>query len=160
MRLKHVFAAAVVLLSTSAIAEEEDLKPAQEEAKDSFETKLEDSLKSANEKCGTKLTVKADFKNFKPDEWQGISYASYCESVVQGIEALCERPAYKKAISKKVTSVSCLFTGAKPAQKNDSINDPTQRNLSLEKGVFVYHMQKDHTNISDNTKIVLEKAFN
>ncbi|WP_249348143.1 hypothetical protein [Corallococcus exiguus] len=73
---------------------------------------------------------------------------------------MCERPAYKKAIAKKVTSVACLFAGAKPAQKDDNTNAPTQRNMSLEKGVFVYHLQKDHTNLTDNTKAVLEKAFN
>jgi hypothetical protein len=159
MRLKHVFAA-VVLLSTSAIAEEEDLKPAQEEAKASFDEQMQAALKSANEKCGTKLTVTSDFKNFKADEWANTSFGSYCESVVQGIESMCERPAYKKAIAKKLTGVSCLFSGAKPAQKDDGSNGATLRNMSVEKGVFVYHLQKDHANLGDNTKATLEKAFN
>ncbi|RKH66148.1 hypothetical protein [Corallococcus llansteffanensis] len=159
MRLKHVFAA-VVLLSTSAIAEEEDLKPAQEEAKASFEEDIKGALKAANDKCGTKLTVTSDFKNFKSEEWSGTSFSSYCEGALQGIEAMCERPAYKKAISKKVTSVACLFSGVKPTQKDDGSNGATLRNMSLEKGVFTYHLGKDHANITDNAKATLEKAFN
>ncbi|MCE9672611.1 hypothetical protein LY474_32865 [Myxococcus stipitatus] len=151
--------AAVALLSTSAFAEE-DLKPSQEEAKESFEEKIAPSLKSANDKCGTKLTVKTDFQNFKPEAWGSSNYGSYCEAALNGLESLCERPAYKKAIAKKVTGVSCLFTGIKPAAKDDGVNDATQRNITLDKGNLTYHMDKDHTNISDNTKVVVEKALN
>lgn len=159
MSSKFAFAA-VALLSMSAFAEE-DLKPAQEEAKASFEEQIAEPLKAANEKCGTKLAVKTDFQNFKPEDWSGTSYSSYCEAAISGVTSLCERPAYKKAILKKVTSVSCLFAGVKPADKKDtSINGATQANISLEKGTLTYHMGKDHTNIEDNTKAVLEKALN
>lgn len=158
MHSKLVFAA-VALLSTSAFADE-DLKPAQEEAKESFEQTIAPALKAANDKCGTKLTVKSDFQNFKPEDWGSSSNGSYCEAALNGLEALCERPAYKKAVAKKVTGVSCLFTGVKPAEKDDGTNSATQRNITLEKGTLTYRMDKDHTNISDNTKAVLEKALN
>ncbi|RKH15022.1 hypothetical protein D7X74_19105 [Corallococcus sp. CA047B] len=159
MSLKHVFAV-VTLLSTSAFAEE-DLKPAQEEAKAKLEGEIEDALKATNDKCGTKLEVKTDFQNFKTDDWSGTSFSSYCESVIQEIGSMCERPAYKKAIAKKVTGVACLFGGVKPAEKKDGSNDATLRNMSIDKGVFTYHMSsKDHANLGDNTKATLEKAFN
>ncbi|NVJ27920.1 MULTISPECIES: hypothetical protein [Myxococcus] len=159
MSSKFAFAA-VALLSMSAFAEE-DLKPAQEEAKASFEEQIAEPLKEANDKCGTKLAVKTDFQNFKPEDWPSTSFSSYCEAAIDGVTAMCERPAYKKAILKKVTAVSCLFSGVKPADKKDtSVNGATQQNLSLEKGTLTYHMSKDHTNITDNAKAVLEKALN
>lgn len=159
MSSKFAFAA-VALLSMSAFAEE-DLKPAQEEAKASFEEKISDVVQAANDKCGTKLAVKTDFQNFKPEEWSGTSYGSYCEAAINAVTSMCERPAYKKAIAKKVTGLSCQFGGVKPQDKKDtSVNGATQRNISLEKGTLTYHMSKDHTNITDNTTIVLEKALN
>ncbi|CAM4505645.1 hypothetical protein D7Y27_07890 [Corallococcus sp. AB004] len=160
MSLKHVFAV-VTLLSTSAFAEE-DLKPAQEEAKAKLEEEIEDDLKATNDKCGTKLEVKTDFQNFKTDDWSGTSFSSYCEAVIQEIGSMCEnRPAYKKVIAKKVTGVACLFGGVKPVEKKDGSNDATLRNMSLDKGVFTYHMSsKGHANLGDNTKATLEKAFN
>ncbi|NOJ79727.1 hypothetical protein [Myxococcus xanthus] len=158
MNSKLVFAA-VALLSTSAFAEE-DLKPAQEEAKASFEEKISEALAAANEKCGTKLTVKTDFQNFKPEAWANSSYGSYCEAAINGVTSMCERPAYKKAIAKKVTGVSCLFGGVKPPEKKDGTNDATLRNLSLDKGTLTYRMSVDHTNIEDNTTATLEKALN
>ncbi|NRD68138.1 hypothetical protein HRD49_41055 [Corallococcus exiguus] len=158
MSLKHVFAV-VTLLSTSAFAEE-DLKPAQEEAKAKLEETIEDALKATNDKCGTKLEVKTDFQNFKTDDWSGTSFGSYCQSIIEGIGSMCERPAYKKAIAKKVTGVACLFGGVKAAEKKDGTNDATLRNMSLDKGVFTYHLSKDHANLDDNTKATLEKAFN
>ncbi|MDC0711589.1 hypothetical protein POL68_24175 [Stigmatella sp. ncwal1] len=159
MHSKLVFAAATLLLSTSAFAEE-DLKPAQEEAKAAFEEQIEEYLKPTNEKCGTKLTVKADFENFKAETWSASTFASYCGSVLEGIQSMCERPAYKKAISKKVKSVACLLAGAKPAEKNDGSNGAALRNMSLSNGVFTYHASQDQANLSDNTKTTLEKAFN
>ena len=158
MRLKHLLAA-MALLSTSALADEE-LKPAQEEAKTSFEESISSPLEATNAACGTKLTVKTDFQNFKPEEWDRTSHSSYCEEVLSGIRSMCERPAYKKAIAKKVTGVACVFEGVKPANKKEGNNDTVQRNISLEKGVLTYHMQVGHANISDNTKASLQKALN
>lgn len=158
MSLKSVFAV-VTLLSTSAFAEE-DLKPAQEEAKAALEEQIEDALKATNDKCGTKLTVKTDFQNFKPEDWSGTSFGSYCQAVIQGVEYMCERPAYKKAIAKKVTGLACLFGGVKPAEKKDGSNEGTLRNLSFDKGVLTYRMAKDHANINDNTQATLTKALN
>ena len=158
MRLKHVFVA-VALLSSAALADEE-LKPAQEEAKAKFEQELEDSLKATNEKCGTTLTIKSDFQNFKTAEWDHASVSSPCQEVVDAIGSMCDRPAYKKVIAKKLTAVACVFTGVKPAEKKDGSNGRTLRNLSLDKGTFTLHMDKDLANIADNTRAALEKAFN
>lgn len=158
MRLKHMFVA-VALLSSSALADE-DLKPAQEEAKAKFEQELEDPLKAANEKCGTSLTIKTDFQNFKTAEWDHASVSSPCEEVVKALGSMCERPAYKKVIAKKLTAVACLFSGVKPAEKKDGSNERTLRNMSVDKGTLTIHMDKDLANISDNTRTTLEKAFN
>ncbi|MFY2559684.1 hypothetical protein ACN469_18760 [Corallococcus terminator] len=159
MSSKFAFAA-VALLSLSAFAEE-DLKPAQEEAKAAFEEQTSAVLQAANDKCGTKLAVKTDFQNFKTEDWPNTSFSSYCEGAINAVTAMCERPAYKKAIAKKVTGVSCLFGGVKPADKKDtSTNGATLRNISLEKGTLTYHMSRDHVNIEDNIKAALEKALN
>lgn len=159
--MKKVFAA--VLLSVSAIAfAEVELKPAQEEAKEQFESEMADSVKALNEKCGTKVAVKTDFQNFKEADWSGISVSTFCQSVTSSLAAMCEaRPAYKKVLGKKLTGVSCLFSGVKPGKKDDGINGATLRNMSFDKGVFTYTMSPvGHSNIDENTKITMEKALN
>lgn len=157
--MKKLLVAAAVSLSALCLAA--DLKPAQEEAKDKFDTETADSLKALNEKCGTKVTLKSDFENFKGDEWSGTSYPSYCSAVLDGLASMCEdRPAYKKALSKKLTGVSCLFAGGKPQAKDEATNAATMKNMSFDKGVFTFHMLKDLANLGDNTKAVVEKALN
>jgi len=150
-----LFAAAV------AFAGEPELKPAQEEGKEEFEKSIAEPLKALNEKCGTKITtVKTDFHNFKSDEWSGMAYYSWCNPVVEGITALCERPAYKKAIAKKLQGIQCLFSGVQGPKKDDGSNEGTLRNMSFDKGQFIFHMAKDAANVSDNAKAVMEKALN
>lgn len=155
---KRLFAA---VLSLSALAFAAELKPAQEEAQDKFNEETADSLKALNEKCGTKVTLKTDFENFKGDEWSGTSYPSYCTAVLDTLASMCaDRPAYKKALGKKLTSVSCLFAGAKGPAKDENYNVTTTKNMSFEKGTFTFHMLKDLSNLSDNAKAVIEKALN
>jgi hypothetical protein len=150
---------AVCFLSSFAFAQ--DLKPAQEEAKEKFETEIADSVTALNEKCGTKIVVKADFENFKDADWAGTSYSSYCSGVTDALGEMCaSRPAYKKVLSKKLTGVSCLFSGVKPAEKKDGSNEGTLRNMSFEKGVFIWHMAKHGANLGDNTKATMEKTLN
>ncbi len=160
--MKKLVTALVLSLSALSLAAEVELKPAQEEAKDKFEAEIADSVKAMNEKCGTKVTVKADFQNYKDADWSGTSVSSYCSSIPNTLASMCEsRPAYKKAISKKLTGVSCLFTGVKPAQKDDGSNGATLRNMSFEKGVFTYTMSPTgHANLDDNAKTTMEKALN
>ena len=91
---------AAVLLSTATFAAEPELKPAQEEAKAVFDQAMEEPLKALNEKCGTKVTVKSDYQNFKDADWQGKAHYSWCQPVVEAITSMCsDRPAYKKAIA-------------------------------------------------------------
>lgn len=152
---------AVLGLSSLALAEEPELKPAQEEAKAKFDEAMEDPLKNLNTKCGTKVTVKTDFQNFKADAWTGMSFPSWCTAVVDGLASMCaDRPAYKKVLAKKLTSVSCLFAGVKPKEKKDGSNEFTLRNMSFDKGVFTLAMDKDQANLDDCVKITLEKALN
>ncbi len=160
--MKRTFFVAVLALSSFAFAAEPELKPAQEEAKEKSDAALADSIKELNEKCGTKLTTaKTDYENFKQPEWVNVSHASWCSTAVDAIAAMCaERPAYKKAIGKKLTGVSCLFTGVKAKEKADGSNDYTLRNMSFEKGVFIFHIEKDQSNIYDNARATLEKVLN
>lgn len=159
--MKKLLTAAVLSLSFFAHADAE-LKPAQEEAKEKFDTEVVDGLKSMNDKCGTKVTIKTDFEHFKEADWSGTSVSSYCTSVTQAIGAMCEaRPAYKKIIAKKLTGVSCLVGGVKAAKKDEPSNAATQRNMSFDKGVFTYTMSPvGHANLEDNAKATLEKALN
>lgn len=159
--MKKLIGAALVSMAWVAVAAD-DLKPAQEEAKEKFDTEIAASVTAMNEKCGTKVTVKSDFQNFKASDWENVSFPSFCTSATDAITALCEaRPAYKKALAKKLTGVSCLFGGAKPAQKGDSSKAAVQRNMTFEKGVFTYTMAPTgQSNITDNAKEVLEKALN
>lgn len=159
--MKHFLLAAFTLSSLVAFADD-DLKPAQEEAKEAFETALEAPMKALNEKCGTKLTAPVvDWKNYSKDTLGNISVSGYCtDALIDPLTALCDRPAYKKAIAKKVTSLKCSVAGGQPAAKGQGYNEHTQAHLKLEKGVFSYTLHKDHSNLTDNGKAVLEKAFN
>lgn len=159
--MKHLILAAAVLSSFSAFADD-DLKPAQEEAKDAFESEIADGLKATNEKCGTKFTTPAvDWKNYSKEGIGNISLSSYCKSaLLDTLSDLCDRAAYKKVIVKKVTSLKCSLTGSKPPAKDESYNAHTQSHMKLDKGVFSYTFHKDHSNLTDNGKAVLEKAFN
>ncbi|RYZ41065.1 MAG: hypothetical protein EOO71_13515 [Myxococcaceae bacterium] len=175
MRLKSVFTA-MVLLSTSALADEK-LNPIQKEAKASFEKSISSALDAANTACGTRLKVKTRFHLFNPEEWEGASYAASCSEVLKGVASLCERPASKKAIARKVTGVACLFPppplfpkgtqpalfGAldcdHPANKKACDNDSAPRHIRFWKGVLTYDMRKDDANIADTTRAVLEEAM-
>ncbi len=140
---------------------EPDLKPFQEEAKAAFDEAMADPLKAANAACGTKIVVKSEYEKFKADEWSGRSHYSWCVPLLEELKSMCEtRPAYKKVITKAVHTVSCLFSGVKPAQKDDGSNGFTLRNLSLAKGVFTMHMAPDMANVNDNARATLEKALN
>ncbi len=157
---KLVLFAALFTLSAIAFAEEE-LKPAQEEAKAKFDEAMEDPLKALNEKCGTTATMKTDFQNFKESEWANTSYPAFCKPVLSTIASMCEsRPAYKKIIGKKLTQVQCIFAGVKPKEKKDGSNEYTLRNMSFEKGAFVFRMHKDQSNIDDNVRTTMEKSLN
>lgn len=160
--MKNLFVAALFSVSSFALAAEPELKPAQEEAKAKSDDALEEPLKALNEKCGTKIAaVKTDYENFKEADWSGTGFYGWCPDAIQAITAMCEsRPAYKKALSKKLTGIACLFAGVKPKEKKDGSNDFTLRNMSFEKGVFTFHISKDEANLGDNTKATFEKALN
>ena len=160
--MKNVFVAAVLSVSFVAFSAEPELKPAQEEAKVKSDEALTDSLKALNEKCGTKIaTVKTDYENFKEADWSGTAFYSWCPTAIDAITAMCaDRPAYKKALGKKLTGISCLFAGVKPKDKKDGSNEYTLRNMSFDKGVFTFRIEKDEANVADNAKATIEKALN
>lgn len=160
--MKNVFVAAVLSMSCLALAAEPELKPAQEEARGKSDEALAEPLKALNEKCGTKIaTVKTDYENFKEADWAGTAFYSWCPGAIEAITAMCQsRPAYQKALGKKLTGISCLFAGVKPKEKKDGSNEYTLRNMSFEKGVFTFRIEKDESNIADNAKATLEKALN
>lgn len=150
---------AFALAASTAFAQ--DLKPAQEEAKAKFDEAMEEPLKVMNERCGTKVTLKSDYENFKDSEWTGMGYYAWCQPVVDTISSMCaDRPAYKKVLSKKLTGISCLFAGVKPKDKKDGSTDFTLRNMTFEKGVFVFRIHRDEANVHDAAKETLEKALN
>ena len=152
---------AVALTAAPAFADD-DLKPAQEEMKDKFEKEIEAPLRALNDACGTKLKLTVDWKNFDVEVWSSsLSSVSYCQGAIEGVAKACERPAYKKAIAKKVTGVACLFKGAsKPTDKDTSENNATLRSMSIDKGVFTYKMLiNDHSNLTDHAVTTIEKAF-
>lgn len=159
--MKNTFLAAALCVSGLAFAAEPELKPAQEEAKVKADEAMEEPLKALNETCGTKVVVKTDYENFKEADWSGTGFYGWCPDAVETITAMCkERPAYKKALAKKLTGISCLFAGVKPAEKKDGSNDFTLRNMSFEKGVFVFRIHKNEANLADNTRATIEKALN
>ncbi len=88
---------------------------------------------------------------------------------------MCEHPASKKAIAKKVTGVACLFprpplipkdgfglVGAldctHPDNKKHCYTPTEPRNIMLWKSVLRYEMRKDDANIADTTRAVLEDS--
>jgi hypothetical protein len=160
--MKNVFVAAVLSMSCLSFAADPELKPAQEEAKGKSDEALEEPLKALNEKCGTKIAaVKTDYENFKEADWKGIAFYSWCPGAVEAITGMCEaRPAYKKALAKKLTAISCVFAGVKPKEKKDATNDFTLRNMTFDKGTFTFHVAPDQSNISDNVRATVEKALN
>jgi hypothetical protein len=159
--MKNVVLTAAALFAFTAFADD-DLKPAQEEAKEAFEKEIADNLKSANEKCGTKLAIPTvDWKNYTTEAIGNTSLSSYCgAALIDTLSSLCDRPAYKKAIAKKVTALRCNVAGGKAPAKDENYNAHTQAHIKLDKGVFSYTFHKDHSNLTDNGKAVLEKAFN
>lgn|GEM_PF-1554179 len=151
---------ALAALFASTLAFAADLKPAQEEAKAKFDEAMEEPLKALNEKCGTKVTVKSDYENYKEADWAGRSYYSWCEPAMSAITQMCaDRPAYKKALS-KLSGFSCLFTGVKPKDKKDGSSDFTLRNMSYEKGTFTFRIHPDQANVAESAKATVEKALN
>lgn len=159
------FATALILSSplvfaSPAIAEPE-LKPFQEEAKVAFDEAMEQPLKEANAACGSRITIRSEYDKFKAETWQGMAHYSWCVPVLEAVKAMCEsRPAYKKALSKKLNSVACLFSGVKPPEKSDGSNEGTLRNMSMAEGVFTFHMSPQTANASDNARVTIEKALN
>mgnify|MGYP001334082985 CR=1 FL=1 len=138
-----------------------ELKPFQEEAKADFDEAMAEPLKAANAACGLTLTVTSEYQSFDAKEWSGRSHYSWCVPVLEEIKTMCEkRPAYKKVLVKKLKSVSCVFSGVKPQEKNDGSSDYTIRNMELKNGVFVFHMANGEANINYSAKTVLEKALN
>jgi len=136
LTMKNVVLTAAALLAFTAFADD-DLKPAQEEAKEALEKDLADNSKEA---VGN------------------LSFSSSCSSaLLDTMASLCDRPAYKKAILKKVTSLRCNVLGGRAPEKDENY---TQAHIKLDKGVFSYTLFKGHTSLTDNGKAVLEKAFN
>jgi hypothetical protein len=140
----------------------EDLKPAQEEAKEKFEKRVAPSVKGMNDKCGTSLEIKTDFENFQSADWKGTSFGAFCATAADAVAEMCaSRPAYKKALSKRLAGVSCLFAGVLKAEPKDNANTKTLRNMSFENGIFIYRMSKDVSggNIKENTQTILAKKL-
>lgn len=149
-----------ILFASAALAEPE-LKPFQEEAKAAFDEAVEQPLKDANAACGSKITIASEYEKFNAEAWSGRAHYSWCVPVLEAIKSMCEsRPAYKKALVKKLNTVACVFSGVKPAEKSDGSNEGTLRNMSMAKGVFTFHMSTDSANVGDNAKATLEKALN
>ncbi|MCE9672610.1 hypothetical protein LY474_32860 [Myxococcus stipitatus] len=121
--------AAVALLWTPAFTEEE-LNPAQAEAKASFEEESSEAVDAANEKCGTKLAIKSDFQSLRLEAWPNTRSGSSCAATIHAVTSTCQPSAWK-AIAKKVSGASCLFGGTKPPAKKDGTNDATLRSVSL-----------------------------
>jgi hypothetical protein len=148
----------VVLASSVAVAQ--DLKPFQEEAKEKFEKAIAKPLKAMNDKCGTAVLVKSDFENFNKELWKGKSYPSWCEGALDGILSLCStRPAFQKALSKKLTAVSCVFAGGIAKAKDEVAADYVAKQMKFEGGVFTFMMHPDMNNLKVNAEKVVEKAL-
>ncbi len=154
-------AIAIALCFAPVAAHAEALSPAQEEAKADFDERTEDALALLNESCGAKVTIKSDFQNFKPDDWaRGIKPPALCNLVLAAASSMCkQRPVYKKALGKQLTSVGCVFAGVQPKQKKDVTNTFTLRNLSFTNGALTLRMHTDVVNVGDNTKATVEKAL-
>lgn len=151
---------AALLLLTSSMAVAQELKPFQDEAKEKFEREIAKPLKDMNEKCGTTVSVKSDFENFNKDLWKGKSFPSWCGGALSAIESLCRaRPAYQKALSKKLTGVSCLFAGGTAKAKGEADASYVPKQMKFEGGVFTFMTHPDMSNLTVNTQKIVEKAL-
>jgi hypothetical protein len=153
-----VFAA---LFSTSVLAAEPALKPAQEEGKAKAEARLEKPLQTLNEKCGTSVAVKTDYENFDGALWKTKAHFAWCPEVVSALAAMCaDRPAYKKALSSNFKAISCLFSGVVAREPKEGNAQFALRNMSFENGVLTFHLHPEQANIGESTRKVVEKGLN
>jgi hypothetical protein len=166
--MKTLFAALCFVLAVPALAAEPDLTPAQEEWKEKDDEANGPALKNLNEKCGGKVTLKTDYENLKvTKDWTDNGYNPYgfCANYIEAVASMCaDRPAYKKALGKKLTAISCTFVGAKPKTKDEekgSSNDFAQKHIVYKGGTLTVILNPPaFVNISDNVKAVIEKALN
>ncbi len=156
---RFTLAFAVCFVPLTAHAE---LSPAQQEAQNTFDEETKDALDALKGTCGVQVKLTSDFENFNSETWvRGIQPEALCKLVLQTTESMCkERPVYKKALAKRLTTVSCLFAGVKPKQKKDGTSDFTLRNMSFAKGTLTLRMHGDHVNVEDVTKTTIEKGLN
>ncbi|MBK8010021.1 MAG: hypothetical protein IPK13_01620 [Deltaproteobacteria bacterium] len=151
--------ASLSLAATASAAPE--LKPFQEEAKAKFDESMEEPLKAANKACGITLTVASEYEKFDAETWKGRWHYGWCVPVLEEIEKMCaSRPAYKKALAKKLKSVRCLFSGVEARDKKDSSTVWTRKNMSVKDGTFIFHMDKEQANLNVAAKEALEAALN
>jgi hypothetical protein len=157
-----------VFASSLALAEEPELTPAQEEWKEKDDEANGPAMKNLAEKCGGKVTLKTDYQNLKNiKDWTDNSYNPYgfCANYIEAVASMCaDRPAYKKALGKKLTAISCTFLGAKPKTKEEEklgSNEFSQKHIVFNKGTLTITLNPPAlVNISDNVKAVIEKALN
>ncbi|MCB9652890.1 MAG: hypothetical protein H6729_02010 [Deltaproteobacteria bacterium] len=140
------------LFGAKSAAAEPELKPSQEEAKADFDEEMAPVLKNANEKCGTKIVLKSDYSHFVKANWAGYAHYSYCKPVLDAIASLCERPAYKKVMAKKINTVSCVFAGDKPPKK-------IAEALKIEGGTITFILDKTLGSSASSISPFIEEAL-
>lgn len=145
--------ASLCMASSFAVAAE--LKPFQTEAKVLFDSEVEAPLKATNDACGTTLTVKTNFELYSEAEWSVQSISNRCKGVLDAVQSLCERPAYKSAVAQKIKEVHCLFGG-----KSGETEETTLANMSVTGSAMIFKMHPSNSNVNDAAKKTLEDFVN
>lgn len=142
----------VVLTLTSVLmvsANAESLKE-KKERKEAIESVMKDRVDYVNGKCSTAIKIDVDWKSFEK-HYDGShtagSAASYCGSVFEGIQSICESMGEdgKASVKKSIKTVKCSY--AKGVATNDFA-----KKMDLKGGTLHAHYDWETGNIGDGAK--------
>lgn len=144
MKKVWILASAVVLTGGVAVAQSLAEKKIYAEQ----QSRLEDSVKSTNEKCGTTIAVGFDWKSFNGVDLQDGSHSvyGYCEAPLNMIRRICDDSKEgAAAVKKDIKKYTCAWGGK------------GKRDIKLAAGTLTYKIDWDSSNDEDYAKAYLEK---
>jgi hypothetical protein len=106
-----------------------------------------DDVKATNDKCGTAITARIDWKSVSEDLIlkDNLSIPGYCGAALEGIRTTCGDEIGKAAVKAGIKVVACNFGKAAA--------------LTLDKGTLGYTTSKDASNQADFAHVFLEKKL-
>lgn len=107
---------------------------------------MADSIKGANEKCGTKIAHEWDKGSFDKEDWTSHSPNGFCSGAFDNIRSLCaNNAAAKKPVQDKIKKVVCKFGGK------------GKYGMSLSGGTLTYTVDWEQSNVDDKITGFLKK---